>query len=334
MKEKQTKKQHYIPRCYLRWFSSDAKSVFAYDKIISKSYRTSIMSVCYENNIYTISDEFIKRNNAEKGASQINRLTIEYDFFSQDIEPNLDLLLRQIDKIRKDWQTGKEKYILNDKEKLEIALHLVSLYFRHPLVMESTVDNCIRAEKAQIDMLKMIMAAQTGDERYNKLQIGLEYDKPALSASMTFMNGEFLTDFAKEISKNIFVFWMSKGKDFYTTDFPIVVNPHEENVRPRYMGLAQYGGEIMFPLSPKLALSIYDREYFKKDEDLDCCFIEAEDKEIRRHNMVHYFYAQRHVFSLKQDFGLIDFIYNYNKKEHIFKTPNHKMSIVSGLGKY
>jgi len=331
---KQTKRQHYIPRCYLKWFSSDEKSVFAYDKKLSKTYQTSIMSVCYENNIYTISDEFITRNNAEKGASKINRLTIEHDFFSQDIEPNLDLLLRQIDELRDNWQTGKEQYILNDDEKLEIALHLVSLYFRHPLVMESTVDNCIRAEKAQIDMLKMIMAAQTGEDRYNKLQIGLEYDKPALSATMTFMNEEFLMDFAKAISKNIFVFWMSKENDFYTTDFPIVVNPHEEYARPMYMGLAQFGGEIMFPLSPKLALSVYDREFFKEDEDLDGYFIEADEKEIRRHNMTHYFYAQRHIFSLKNDFNLIDFIYNYNKNEHIFRTPNHRMNIVSGLGEY
>lgn len=195
--------------------------------------------------------------------------------------------------------SGKEQYILNESEKLEIALHLVSLYFRHPLVMESTVDNFIRAEKAQVDMLKKIMAAQTGEESFNKLKIGIEYDKPALSASTTFMSEDFLMDFAKAISKNIYVFWISKEGDFYTTDFPIVVCPHEENVRPMYMGLAQYGGEIMFPLSPKLALSIYDRECFKADEDLDCIFIDADDKEIRRHNIALYFYAQRGEFYLE-----------------------------------
>lgn len=331
---KQTKRQHYIPRCYLKRFSSDAKSVYAYDKKLSKTYQTSIMSVCYENNIYTISDEFISRNNAEKGASKINSQTIEHDFFSKDIEPNLDLLLRQIDEMREDWQKDKIQYNLDDKEKLEIALHLVSLYFRHPLVMESTVDNCIRAEKAQIDMVKMMMAKMTGEEKYNKLQIDLEYDKSALSAKTTFMNGEFLMEFANAISKNIFVFWVSEGKDFYTTDFPIVVYPHVENVRPLYMGLAQYGGEIMFPLSPKVALSIYDREYFKGNDALDGCFVEADDKEIRRHNMTHYFYALRHVFCLKNDFSLIDFIYGYNRNEHVFRTPNHRMIVESGLGKY
>ena len=178
------------------------------------------------------------------------------------------------------------------------------------------------------------MASATGEDRYNKLQIGLEYDKPALSAQVTFMNEEFLMDFAQAISKNIFVFWTSKGGDFYTSDFPIAVNPHEYDVRPLYMGLAQFGGEVMFTLSPKMALSIYDREYFKKDQSRDGCFIDADEKEVRRHNLIQYFYAKRQVFSLKNDFRLIDLIYEYNNRHHIFKSPNHKMSIMSGWGEY
>lgn len=327
-------KQHYVPRCYLKWFSPDGGSLHTYDKKISKKYQASMMAVCCMDNLYTISDKFVAKNNAAASDSTVNRLTIEHDFFSKTVEPNLDLLLRQIDEIREEWSTGKEYYVINDREKLEISLHLVSLYFRHPLLMESTVDNSIRAERAHIDIMKMILASHTGNEGYNQLQIGLEYDKPALSASQTYMNEELLMDFAKAISKNIFVFWMSKDNDFYTSDFPIVVSPHEENVRPMYMGLAQYGGEVMFTLSPGLALSIYDREYFKPDENLDGHFIMADAKEIRRHNMTHYFYAQRHVFSLKNDFSLIEFIYQYNKGEHIFMAPNYKMSIVSGTGTY
>lgn len=332
--DKPNQRQHYIPQCYLKWFSSDGKSIYTYDKHLSKKYRASMKNVCSEDNIYSLSDEFVSRNNAEPGNSEINRQTIEHDFFSRDVEPLLDLNLRQLDEICEEWMSGKDHYLLNSNEKLELALHLVTLYFRHPLVMESTVDNSIRSEKASLDMIKMMMASTTGDDQYNQLQIDLEYDKPALSAQMTFMSKEFMMDFAHAISKNIFVFWTSKGGDFYTSDFPIAVNPHEDNVRPLYMGLAQYGGEVMFTLSPKVALSVYDRECFKKDDDLDGCFIPADDKEVRRHNMIQYFYAQRQVFSLKNDFSMIDFIYEHNGHQHIYKAPNHRMSIVSGLGKY
>ncbi len=123
-------------------------------------------------------------------------------------------MLSQIDGIREEWLTGKGHYFLNQSEKLEIALHIVSLYFRHPLLMDATVNNSIRAERANIDMVKMILAAQTEDEEYNKLQIDLEYERPVLCANMTFMSDERLMDFANAIAKNIYVFWISKDNDF------------------------------------------------------------------------------------------------------------------------
>lgn len=331
---KQTKKQHYIPRCYLKWFSSDGKSIHTYDKKLSKKYDAPMMSVCFERDLYTISDEFVARNNAEAGTSSINRLTIEKDFFSKDVEPNLDLMLRQIDEIRQDWLTGKEQYYLNPQEKLSVALHLVSLFFRHPLLINSAVNDYMRMERAGLDMFKEMMAVQTGDDGYRKLQVGLECEKPVLGANLTYMSSELMMQFAEAIAKNIFVFWMSPDNVFYTSDFPIVVYAHVKGVRPLFMGLAQYGSEVMFALSPKLALSIFDRECFKSEENLDGCFILAQDKEIRHHNITQYVYAQRHVFSGGDDFSLIDFLYKKSGNEHPFVNPIPRSEIVSGLGRY
>lgn len=330
---KQTKRQHYIPRCYLKWFSANGKSIYTYDKKLSKAYDAPMMSVCFENNLYTISDEFVARNNAEAGTSEINRLTIERDFFSKGVEPSLDLMLRQIDEIRKDWQASREQYYLNPQEKLSVALHLVSLFFRHPLLINSAVDDYMRMERAGLDMIKEMLAVQTGEDGYRNLQVELECEKPVLGANLTFMSNELLMQFAETISKNIFVFWMSPEPVFYTSDFPIVVYAHVKDVRPLYMGLAQYGSEVMFALSPKLALSIFDRECFKSDEDLDCCFIPAQEKEIKHHNLLQYVYAQRHIFSMNKDFSLIDFLYKQSGNKHPFVNPIPKSEVISGLGR-
>ena len=99
------------------------------------------------------------------------------------------------------------------------------------------------------------------------------------------------------------------------------------------MGLAQYGGELTMPLSPGLALSVYDRSYFKNKEDIDGAFVNADDKEVRRQNYLRYMYATQHVFSYKNDFSLIDFIYEL-EGFHPFWSPNYRAEIVSGLGKY
>jgi len=263
----------------------------------------------------------------------INSLSIETDHFAHTIEPLYAQFLKQIDEIKGEWVTVNDHYRLNYLEKREFALHIVTQYFRMPQIGEVMVNDYIRMEKAGIDMVKEFMAVQTGNEEYRTLKIDLTCEKPVLHANLSYLDHDNLMMFANAIASNIFVFWVSKGNDFYTSDFPIVVSPHVKNVRPLFMGLAQYGGEVTFPLSPDLALSIYDREFFKDKERLDGSFIEASDKEIRKHNYLRYMYATQHVFSYKNDFSLIEFEYKLEGK-HPFLRPNHRTEIVSGLGKY
>ena len=290
------------------------------------------MSVCCEDDIYTFSEEFVKRNK-EEGNCTINRLSIETDHFAHTVEPLYIQLLNQINEIKEEWVTGKDHYTLNFYEKKELALHIVTQYFRLPQIGDTLVDNYIRMERASIDMMKELMAKQTNNDDYKKIKINPTCEKPALHANLSYLDNETLMMFANAIANNIFVFWISKGNDFYTSDFPIVVSPHVENVRPMFMGLAQYGGELTMPLSPGLALSVYDRSYFKNKEDIDGAFVNADDKEVRRQNYLRYMYASQHIFSYNNDFSLIDFVYKL-KGRHDFYKPNNSISIVSGLGKY
>lgn len=325
-------KQHYIPRCYLKRFTANNKSIYTYDKIHCKNYNASLMSVCCKNDLYTISDDYVKENN-KKGKNVINNLSIETDHFAHTIEPLFIQLLNQIDEIKEDWITGRERYRLRFLEKRELALHIVTQFFRLPQIGNTMVDDYIRMERASIDMVKEIMASQTGDDEFRKLKIDVTCEKPALHANLSYLDCETLMTYADAIASNIFIFWISNGNDFYTSDFPIVVSPHVQNVQPMFMGLVQYGGELTFPLSPNLSLSIFDREYFKDKEDCDGSFIVASDEEVRRHNYLRYMYAVQHVFSYKNDFSLIELIYKI-KGEHPFFSPNYKTEIVSGLNRY
>ena len=290
------------------------------------------MSVCCEDDLYTMSEEYVKESN-ERGDGGINRFTIETDHFAHGVEPLYARFLAQVDGIKEDWVTGKDHYRLQFLEKREFALHILTQYFRMPQIGDVMVDDYIRMERASIDMIKEIMAVQTGNEDFRKLEVGVKCEKPALHANLSYLDNETLMAFANAIANNIFVFMISKENDFYTSDFPIVVSPHVKNVSPMYMGLAQYGGELTMPLSPSLALSIYDRAYFKDKVELDGAFVEASNKEVRRQNFLRYMYATQHVFSYNNDFSLIDFVYNLDGK-HPFLKPNHKTDIISGLGRY
>ena len=89
-----------------------------------------MMSVCCEDDIYSISDSYVEKNNKKTGHN-FNRLSIEHDHFANLIEPNLSQLLQSIDIIKDEWISGKEQYRLQFKEKRELALHLVTQFFRH-----------------------------------------------------------------------------------------------------------------------------------------------------------------------------------------------------------
>ena len=92
-------KQHYIPRCYLKRFSDNEKSIHTFDKIHCNKYNASLMSVFCEPDLYTMSEKYFKENN-EKGDSVINRLSIETDHFSHSVELSYSLFLAQIDEIK------------------------------------------------------------------------------------------------------------------------------------------------------------------------------------------------------------------------------------------
>ena len=85
------------------------------------------MSVCCEDDLYTISDNYVKNNN-EEGKSVINSLSIETDHFAHTVEPLYAQFLKQIDDIKREWVTGYDHYRLNYLEKREFAIHILTQY--------------------------------------------------------------------------------------------------------------------------------------------------------------------------------------------------------------
>lgn len=120
-------KQHYIPRCYLKRFSENEKCIYTYDKIHCRKYNASLMSVCCEDDLYTISDKYVKKSN-EEGKSKINSLSIEIDHFAHTVEPLYAQFLKQIDDIKESGlqdMTTTDLIILRKGNLLYISLHSI-----------------------------------------------------------------------------------------------------------------------------------------------------------------------------------------------------------------
>jgi len=319
MSKKPHVKHHYIPQCYLRNFSNNGRKIYTYDKNLSKKYCADISSVCEINDFYKISNDYIEENPEYEGAE----LMIECDYFAQNIEPKYSELLNRLISCKNECLIDKCKNIgFSYKDKRIIAAHIVIQYLRLPHIRTETIQLFDDIMPKMIELTKAL-ASEGNDNDFNDLKIVAHCEPAILHASNTFMNDEFVNKFSEALANNYWSFLVSEKGNFYTSDFPIVVEPHVPNVRPMYLGLAQYGSELTFPISKDIVITMWDREYFADKRTEDCKFYLIDEKEERRQNLLRYFNARRHVFSFYDDFQPIELCTKYlNNGKHIFMGPN------------
>src|SRR5262245_55283641 len=53
-RKQRTKRQHYVPRCYLSRFSTSGGHVWVFDKFTRKAFRAGVMGVAQENAFYDL----------------------------------------------------------------------------------------------------------------------------------------------------------------------------------------------------------------------------------------------------------------------------------------
>lgn len=298
------KKQHYIPQCYLKLFSGDQKHIWTFDKKKGSEYSSTISDVCTKNDFYTISEKYVESNEG------ISPLSLEKDFFADWYEPKFSEYLQTINRIAVEAIDSLHDIIsLNNEQKYSFARLLAIQWLRLPSIRydnESTFDEFM---PQVMQLFKEGLSKEKNNPDIAKLDVEVSIaDKSVYHAKNTFLNEELVNKYAAELNKNIWTFSYSKDGDFYTSDFPITVNAHEDNVRPICQGLAQYGAELTYPLSKNLALTIWDKEYFADKGKIDLSICTATPKEIRTFNALRYAYAQRQLFSCKNNFEVVKYM--------------------------
>jgi hypothetical protein len=103
MVDKKHVRQHFIPVCYLRGFSGNDKTLYVYDKQISKSYCKAIKKIAYADNLYRIDKKYLN-----KGANNpIDENYYETEYFAKNIESEYNRILIDIRGRAKEWLTLK-----------------------------------------------------------------------------------------------------------------------------------------------------------------------------------------------------------------------------------
>lgn len=298
---------HIVPQCYLKHFAikGAGKGVFVYtfDKIQNRSYIQSIDKIAGIDDFYTISKDF--NNGAD------NKV-IEKEYLSRNVEKEYsDLLGLTIEAIN----SGKK---LSDEIRNGLATHIAIQFLRTKEIREKDEKSLNDIMPKAIRLFQQGLALEKNDPAIAELNISYKYDPAMYHFSSCFGNEELITFFAEQLASNYWNFYYSSEPVYYTSHFPIIVNPHVPNEKPLCLGLTQYGAELSFPLSPNIMLVIWDKEYFNEKAQSDGNIIYATDKDIRYFNWLRYLYAEQ-VYSYTDDFHTLEIIYELTGKHEFFK---------------
>lgn len=317
----QNRKQHYIPQCYLKKFSDNSKSVWAYDKELGTILQPSISNICCGKNLYTITEEFVNEN-ISKG-NGITKLLFEKDFFANKYEP---LYLQYLNMLEDEAENcigkGVSTMSLTDEDRLVFANLIAIQFLRLPQIKDFDVNLFNGITPKMLRLFTQGLAKETNNPDLWKLRIEASIqDKAVYHAQTSYLNAELLKKYASDLVNNIWTFSYSKESKFYTSDFPICVNPHKQGVRPIDMGLVQEGVELTFPISKNLMLTIWDRLYFSSKANEDLAITIASEKEIRALNLIRYLFAKRQVYGYTNDFSYIQFVVGFRSGQQYYMNP-------------
>ncbi len=317
-----TKKEHYVPRCYLEHFEGTDGRIKVFDKRLIQERNQLKEEIAFENYFYDIKfDEIIKKIDSGKHQAMqddIMRLTgvnnwdeikikimnpkyIEKDFFSKIERAYSDLLKSIISKSYNgnDWVI-KNCHPFSSDEKSYLSFFIAIQVVRTKTYREIIKQTIEKGYKALI--YKQLNNSETPIPK-DSFSINVSDDFVKLQHAQTILDEDVLVDLAETISDHIWVMYVNKTiMPFYTSDNPVLTIPHKKDKYISYSGFASEGIEIVFPITPKLLIAMYDKNtYSKYYTDLSFIALTNTDM-IEYFNRVQVERSFRCIFSSTNDF--------------------------------
>ena len=322
MKAEENRKQHYIPQCYLRNFSSNNKNIFIYDKEERKSFRNTVENIAYIDYFYELPKKFIESIEEIPNGTKFYEKT----FFAETVEKYYNQILGKIINKGNLWLRKEDiDEIINPCEKRIFSQLIAIQYLRMPNIREKYSDFRNKGIDFISDIIKSRLSFENPEQKEEIDNFQAEYDKsfdPILHSEL-YADEELLIEFANQLLNKHWVYYVAENKDFYTSDNPIIIKHHIPNQRRFYEGFGMNGSEIIFPIGSSILLTMWDRDYFDKKEEISNTFNEITDKQKREYNFYQYMYSNKQTYSYNNDFNLIKLLISINNgNEYFSEKPN------------
>lgn len=326
-----TKKEHYVPRCYLKNFILENDKIKVFDKFKMQIREQRIMEIAMENYFYDINFEEllqkVESDESEKIKSDLKNIVgtqdwedvkklldekhIEKDFFSH-LEEIYSRLLHIF--ISKSYDGNKwvmeNCSICSETEKVFMALFVAIQVIRTKSFRTMLGDTI--AKFYQTFAYKSQMNSENALPK-EAFEVEANSDFVKLQHSNMILDEEMAMEMAETLCNHIWIIYVNKTDyPFYTSDNPVATIPHKFDKYMSYGGFASEGVEIVFPISSKLLLAMYERETYK-DRLQDRKYVVLSSKEqINYFNCQQVYHSYRCVFSGKDNFEIAEKICKEN----------------------
>lgn len=255
-----TKKEHYVPQCYLKaWCVPNTEQVFVYDKKRYQFRKSSIKDIASERYFYDT--EFINLLNKEQlQALSKGKISIRKDADPQILEHTYadivetfykDSLDKLINDARKatPW-TINNCYFVMPKEKEDFS-QLLTIQFLRTKQMRNEIGD---SSKLLLNALKEMGFSE---EQIAKYDLSKEQIK---NIHLRMLNDiGHLTKIAESFYYLTWVLCINRtDKKFYTSDSPIIRRAHIHDPIIGTNGLRSKGIEVFIPLAPDILLLMLD----------------------------------------------------------------------------
>jgi Protein of unknown function (DUF4238) len=293
------KNQHYVPQSYLKRFADHRDRLSVFDKFTRKSFQTHVKNIASETHFYDFHQDIQKdfqNQVASRGERDIDAETVakagdpqlvehELAAIEADFCAFLDDVLRMIDQQNR----------IAHEQKRTMAYFMAIQLLRTPEFRRTLIE----LEEATFTWALQKTQAEDEDELYiefNEKYASLEHAQMLFSPNIQ-------NAIVQALSNHIWVVGINEtSSPFYTSDTPIVRRAHRKDPFVSYAGLASPGIEIMFPLTPRYILCLWDKTDREHLGQLDGTSLTLPLDSIVSCNHLQVLQSYRQVYSPVNDF--------------------------------
>ncbi|MEQ6169105.1 DUF4238 domain-containing protein [Ekhidna sp. MALMAid0563] len=268
------KKQHFVPRFYLKHFTNSKGKISAFDIQEQNSFSTTVEKVAHKRFFY----DYEPLDNIA-GQQLIEKTFAQYEGDSANLFRSI---VSQLEKGDLSNHTPEQR--------AELAEYII-------LQQTRTVENRIVSEQMAKELERQVIAKGAGQEFFDSTGLRASNFDSKFLQLFALLNPE-IEERIRELCDRFWIFWHNTTKhNFYTSDHPVVGHIHEDRNLMAY--------ELYFPLTPKYAVSILLKNHFEDLAGLDNQVIELDDPErVKFYNYLVLSKCNRQIFNSENDFRL------------------------------